>query len=674
MAAPKNPRKPTFSDPIVKKAYDTAKRDISRAKEKLNKDREVSGRMALREKQPRDTLAMRHAGVASGLFARLKAVMLSYGYNVPVRAIKAKRPGAWTDFGSITVKYNEELVTLAEQGATANLTALRQLAGETRGLFHHELGHIRFTVPFKTLTEMAGQPLPSVPGSKAALHHAWNILEDQRMESAVVEESPHIASYLTVLVLRLIATEDRLGLNYPLLAGRWYLPADVVQESARRYAVLNGQDQADAVRDCIDRYMSATDAESMVAEVFEMNRLTQGEALPGFDDHQGLAESDDEDSGNPQEKLRNSVTSLDDHDDEPEPALPADDEDEKKEDEGDTSGSGSGEDEGDSKPEKDEDGAGSNNSDSDSKDDSKSAETGQDESKGGEPQDRVQDALDKALDDWEKDQTLTSDVASINEASKHGDTLPYYQHVKVSKNDETNATARRLSIEITEAFRTATADSAPLWVGQQRQGVLDVLRYTTRQAGDMEVFRRYQEYGDPGANLKVTVHLDVSVSMEGTGEALGGAAWAVKKAGTDLNIETEVYVFNSDAHAIYLSKDTPDYIPNIEATGGTNPTDLFAATLSDEAEQEQHLVLIMTDAAWGDAQKKLLSRYACEGRTIVLFMYDQYERNLDAESKAQREAGLVLNYNVDEAHMIDDLFEIPRILENLLVRNARKGR
>ena len=92
---------------------------------------------------------------------------------------------AWTDFDQIYIGYRMH-------------DDIRLLAATMRGLAYHEGGHCRFTLPFTQLAEAAGHASPTM---RVRIHHAWNMLEDQRMETAVVSDSPRKAAYLTPVIM-----------------------------------------------------------------------------------------------------------------------------------------------------------------------------------------------------------------------------------------------------------------------------------------------------------------------------------------------------------------------------------------------------------------------------------------------------------------------------------------
>ena len=125
-------------------------------------------------------------------------------------------------------------------------------------------------------------------------------------------------------------------------------------------------------------------------------------------------------------------------------------------------------------------------------------------------------------------------MRSFNEAlhdTKNHTPLPRVPTTYVNTNSGDMAEAVRTNRSLRLLMESARAEHAPSWQTGQRVGVLDVMRYKTRQPGDMEFFRNIAEGGDLRLpNLAVSVLLDGSGSMSSYVTALGKAAYAIKSA------------------------------------------------------------------------------------------------------------------------------------------------
>lgn len=117
---------------------------------------------------------------------------------------------AWSDGASITLN--------AEHISTMDLETLTQVTG----LNYHELCHHLYT-PRK------GTPLVQNVTAKS-LFQAFNILEDQRIETLLAARYPSIIPFLEATVLRFLAeTPEEAMSNYIVVRGRRYLPVEVRQ-------------------------------------------------------------------------------------------------------------------------------------------------------------------------------------------------------------------------------------------------------------------------------------------------------------------------------------------------------------------------------------------------------------------------------------------------------------
>ena len=121
---------------------------------------------------------------------------------------------------------------------------IRLLSAVLRGLMYHEGGHCpldaarspRCAKQSRTPTSPTPPTHDAEPIDRLAprLQRAWNGLEDQRMETAVISDSPRKAAYLTPMIMtELTDTPEAAVANWPLLIWRRYLPRKM-RAAARR--------------------------------------------------------------------------------------------------------------------------------------------------------------------------------------------------------------------------------------------------------------------------------------------------------------------------------------------------------------------------------------------------------------------------------------------------------
>ena len=204
---------------------------------------------------------------------RTAAVLASEKVVVPIRVRQGDTytgTKAWTDFKSIDITFEPE-------------EDIRLLSAQLRGLLYHEGGHCRFTDPFLDLVEAVREVLGEVPTPDGVdvnrLHRAWNCLEDQRMETAVVSDAPRKAAFFTPMVMAMhLRSLDHMAANYPLLVWRRYLPIKLRRQARTMFVTLHGA-QGEHFAQELDRivtsYVTATDVETMWTAVCEYHELLQ---------------------------------------------------------------------------------------------------------------------------------------------------------------------------------------------------------------------------------------------------------------------------------------------------------------------------------------------------------------------------------------------------------------
>src|SRR5262245_6305809 len=198
--------------------------------------------------------------VQRSIVRRIAGVLASEGVCVPLEssAVPMDRSvNAWTDFTKIHVEYH-----IHEDDP-------KLTAAVMRGIFYHEGGHCRFTMPFQDLIDAA---IAATGESKAVLiqgfqekelHHAWNLLEDQRMETAVVSDSPRKAGYFTPMMLTELCPDPMsAAMNWPLMVWRRYLPVEVRRGARQGFLALYGADAprfVRAIRQVVTDYVCSID-------------------------------------------------------------------------------------------------------------------------------------------------------------------------------------------------------------------------------------------------------------------------------------------------------------------------------------------------------------------------------------------------------------------------------
>ena len=711
MATAKKTRKKKWASPLAQKQHSSARQALIRQAAKREHEEQIRSLEIIRTADHKLVRSEfnRRINMVQGLQPRLSAVMKSWGIDVPVKLTPSRRVGGWTDFKSINVEYSEKLVFNGDEHNLISIENLQQLVVETRALFYHELGHILFTIPVnelcvlayrsgfdfdsadipvyvsiydketykqecqKALDKTGTQHFHSVEmGSDSsvgavtymvfvnrAFRNAWNALEDQRMEMALVNESPHLASYLTILVARNILSrldarkvygdifdtrkkQEVEQLSWMLIAGRHYLPQEVrdLSESTWNSSFRATEiATSDRVLEIVSNYQSASSAKAMIEAINDYLQLTKplsDEALAGVDSHKysSSVDSSDERFDNIEKRLSETTSER-----------PKADPSKKKENsEHQTNGEQNSSGDKSNSSDENKNGFGSNTSDN-----------------------ALKDAIEKSLNDHFSNiadsQELKDDIRAVNEAYSNDTSGLAYGNVGAGTAglNPYEEQAKSIVAQISDSFRSATADTAPTWVSGQRRGVLEPIRYRTRQMGDLEFFKDFRGEGDREVSVEVSLFIDISGSMWDFTDQLAAAAWAVKAACDAIDVRCDVTMFDHNAYKLWSADEvaSPE-IPILESQGGTDPTYAFQTVLGSPREVKNHVIIVLTDGVWESDKSFARSNNSSNDLSLLL----RFDSNF---SKPISSVELATKYGFQEAQYIGDLLAIPQALESLLL-------
>ena len=270
----------------------------------------------------------------------------------------------------------------------------------------------------------------------------------------------------------------------------------------------------------------------------------------------------------------------------------------------------------------------------------------------------LHDMIAEAEEVRDADRMLDVDEQAMYEAAQEYGSMLHTYSTGVNNNTELVAIGDNLAYEVENAFHAATMDKTPAWIEQQNRGIINVLRYETRKVGETDFYRQWTDDDQPGFNLSVSILLDYSGSMIGKQEELAVAGYASKQACERLSIPCTVTLWNSAAVLLWDHNDKADFIPTIAPCGGTNPTEALDDIYAQRFDKPVHIVLIMTDGSWSG--QTAFQDYRTEGTHFVVVSYDK------SISTANQRAEQVAKMGPDVSVGIDNLFQIPRILEQAL--------
>jgi len=574
--------------------------------------------------------------------AVLRSMGMKQEVSYEVGVWSSSRVTAWTDFSRIFLSYPRNMVPSRDSHRSAIVDTIIDI----RGLMQHEMGHLRFTVPFKTLVDHdAESSQPRIPGMYlfGTVKNVWNMLEDQRMETLVVRDVPHIRDYFTKMIYRhIINTQHSTNPYWPwlLVAGRQYLPRDMRQSCRDMFSDALPHIDSQEWFDIVARYKTATTYDTMIDAILEATAWYSQINNDSFEhptEHRDpptnyggqKQESDESAGGDPsdacepeQDDTKGRNPSSDDTGDDTDSGT--------GDDIGDDTGSGNGDEQSDDTDDS-TGGDGSGQADGKSPDDSpdsggKSAGEGDGTTTNRRDfTESLRDAVNDINDDLGSSHEITETISDANWRadreglpSKNGSGSP----MQLDYVDE----ALRASIGIQQALTECVTTTQPAWLSHQDSGAIDALSYRTKQVGALDYHRRLDGDFTSGLDIHVSMLCDVSGSMGSSStdsgrtdiEELSIAMYAIHDACNALGIGSTYVLWSSNANA-HRVWDCGSVEPMTwSASGGTNPVmALDDLTFHNEEGASKHLVIVFTDGVWNNNIPSL-SRWSTDDRHIIL--------------------------------------------------------
>jgi len=484
---------------------------------------------------------------------------------------------AYTDFAKILVRVPPPALRMS----------LRELIVEVRGILHHEAGHVRFTIPLPELWDRARAAMgPRLRSdvSVGKLQMAWNCLEDQRMEAAVVRATPRIRNYFIPMVLSyVLADTQSQGYMSPeqtqavdhlapwiALAGRDYLPDDIRAQArddfdhfGERFDVAS-----DDWFDIVSRYMAATDEVDMLTAVFDAHDFL-AKLLDDMSPHKDPAA---------QHLNVMSVTQTKDA-----LAKKITDTNEQHQQMADSPGN-----------------------------DPEDSATAPRQPQPGGSATTTQEILQQVMESADVDDVMSRINARIAAGS-----IPVEDDAHASPMPEhLVAGAMVLSHAIRDALEVFRTEKSPVWVRHQERGYLDALAYRTREPGQRTYHREPQNWDTNGLGIHVSFLADRSGSMHANMTVLSQTLWATKTACDALDIPSTMVLW-AEGHETARVMEHDDTPMLYRSRGGTEPlaalNDLDSHVTEDGL---HHLVFVFTDGEWTKVAS--LTEWHQHDRTFVI--------------------------------------------------------
>lgn len=552
----------------------------------------------------------------------MRSIGLNQGIDAGV-STRIKSLTAYTDFRRIVVQV--PLEGFPARFGNKDELARRLIA--IRGVMQHEIGHLRFSVPFPELLKKG--KFNEKKYTENDMHLAWNLLEDQRMESLVVAAVPRIARYFTYLVMEYILQDpEKQATAYLLTAGRKYLPGDVVNATAAAFdaAMAQGKGIKDASvtwDGLVAKYKRASTSQKILDVVQEaldflydvMDKLPQS---GGIDDHGQMGRGFD----GPADKLLKEGADIDAAG--------------KK-------GFGMGKDGLAKAIAKEKYGEGEQKEDKAGAKREATQNLGQSNHGDGSEaygpevydlEDEVRKIMDSLVDELKPDTTTT--VAQAYDVQR-SEGLPDYPNLPPDMSGLLQARAQQTAIGMQNVLETFVTDASPRWHFREENGVIDPLAYRTKRVGDRNYRRLLTGQENEGLDVHVSMLCDVSGSMGGAPiTALSEALYATGLACQRLGIGADFVLWSSDRQNYRIWQDGVPQPSLWPCMGGTDPTAALDDLQNHNKEgKSNHLVLIFTDGAWA-YDFPSLTRWHTPERTIILIRYGAYDGAMQKDMGADK--------------------------------------
>ncbi len=566
-----------------------------------------------------------------GLFQKTDRILSGKAVSCAIDGDSARAP-AWT--AGIDVTFADKMV-----GPVETAEDIVRLTG----LNYHELGHVMFTPDIrKEHDALAGLVKSGPPPAQA-----FNILEDQRQESAMVALWPSIRHYLTAMFVEYIMNRREVNdqgvpvtpdhsTTFVLSHGRRYLGSDI-REALEK--LFTDQTLIADLKDVIDQYrvlnldlqIDRNRAAVLVERFIDlMNRLPKNkrdEALKYehvlvTDNPVGQIKPDR--NAKDMEQAKRAIQGVADGDDDP----------------GSGSGSGDGKGDGDDADGDSDSGSGwRSDPGSSSKQGGHGYSPGNNKRRSDTDKDHGDEALNeavkKALDGILSDDDVKREIGRSQQAMGQMD-MPEAIKNKVGfryfVDPELSATSRRVGRKLQRVVEMQD----PGWTHRTPAGRLNVQRVMTGDTPVDEMFDQWDEGNNDAASIEGVILLDTSSSMKGQGQKLSDAAWAMKRSFDSIDAPCTVYEFNDVTTLVYAANDRakPGRAPRMVIQGNTNPHvgAAEAARRLASSSRKKRVFIVMTDGQWPGARitsddghaEKFIEEMNKAGVVTALAYFDSY--------------------------------------------------
>lgn len=467
-----------------------------------------------------------------------------------------------------------------------------------KGLGLHETAHIMLTPTIDNKSKL-GKVL-----SNDSLSRAFNLLEDQRIETHLTTLFSNVDDWLIASTAKqLDATQTDAEYQYAMIAGRKYLPPEIIQAYREHFKKPEHLDALDSI---INEYVTLdlnnpkthARAAELVAgfnEIIELLSDGGGQAPEGADPSQydWLSNGWNDISETTQHNPKPDKSAP------PKPASLTPSQQKQLADKVKAKVAGQGTEPTDGTGDGTPDGQGDGTPTKPGDDNSTGTKAGQ----GGS----LQDLLDKTLQDIvsRKQKEISKTIAQFNgEVGLDGKSVPPPKRSDRQYHSPVDPKTVKASKSFARELELMRADYDPGWVLRTDQGRLNVQRYGTGCDTD-EAFDEWDTGREDVLDIECVIVIDNSGSMYHQMSNAYQSMWAIKRALDKVDASTTVVTFASSTHLLYSAdeKASAQY-RDIGSGGGTEPTQAirYARSVLANSNRAIKLFIAITDGEWFGAQ------------------------------------------------------------------------
>lgn len=435
------------------------------------------------------------------------------------------------------------------------------------GLNFHELGHILFS-------PRAGSDLIRFVKDNG-YKRAVSLLEEARSEALLVAKYPITRLFLEASAMEYLVndTENDMGEHFPTITGRTYLPLEIRQEVANRFANKYGVELTKTIHSLIHEYRSLVfprdfdKAKAIIARVAEIVGVDETTCqFPTISDVHDTTMNRGRPLGKAeQERLQDKISKDPNATENIGEGKPNDIEPNK----------GVGAEYG-SKYE------GAENDLTDYK--------------------SIADKINERLSAIKNDELVKQQINEARKAILGQDEaralIDNADYSNVTPSPSAVTMARRFGQELERIVR----DNDPNWDRFNSRGKLNITRTMNPDVNAIRTHFDIWDTGNPNTDIEAVILMDNSSSMGGLMKDVTESAWTIKRGIENIQGSVSLFTFNHESKVVYDKKEKAkaSEVRYVYASGGTNPIRAMVETerILTMSKKSLKLAFIITDGEW----------------------------------------------------------------------------